>query len=82
MEGAAPARLKAVTIAVLVAAIIMLLLGSKAFLEWANNLPIGWMSDFVLFIAQTWQDWMEKIGVTRFADAAFNFLRWLEALRW
>jgi hypothetical protein len=82
MDGATPARLKNVTIAVFVAAFIMLLLGSKALLGWANDLPIGWLSDFVLLIAQTWQDWMHKIGLTGFADAAFNELRWAQALRW
>ncbi|MGB9152638.1 MAG: hypothetical protein WCD70_06080 [Alphaproteobacteria bacterium] len=82
MEGAAFFRFAAVARASLLAAVVTLVLGSKALLSWTNDLPIGKISDVLLYCAQTWQDWMSNLGITHFADAAFNALRWLEALRW
>ncbi len=74
VEGALPSGLGAVAAAVAAAAVSCLALGSNALLNWANNLPIGPVSDFLLNVAQTWQDWMTALGVTWFAAACQNGL--------
>jgi hypothetical protein len=68
VTNALPARLPAVFAAVIAAALTALVLGSEALLNWVNNLPIGPVSDFLLLLAQDWQDAMTRIGVTAYAD--------------
>ena len=65
-----------------VATLVTLLLGSKPLLNWANQLPISETSDFVLFVADRWNDTCDRVGVTAFADKARALLRYVEALRW
>lgn len=64
-----------------VAAFVMLLLGSKAVLNWTNDLPIGTLSDFLLYLAQAWQHLMTEAGLSGFAESVRNALHWFEALR-
>jgi hypothetical protein len=82
MEGAIPSRFGRVAIAVILAALVMLCLGSKALLTWANDLPINAVTDYILYLAQTWQDGIDKTGLTQYADAIHNALVALQALRW
>lgn len=82
MDGAIPARFAYVACAILIAALVMLCLGSKALLDWANNLPINEATDYLLTLAQNWQDWMDKVGVTKYADYVHKVLAALQALRW
>ena|SRR5579862_3463076 len=56
------------------ATLIALLLGSKALLSWANELPIGRLSDFILYLSQGWDNEMRRLGVTHFAAAVRDFL--------
>jgi hypothetical protein len=81
VEDARPARLLQVGLAIFLAALVMSVLGSKALLEWANNLPIGRISDFILYLTQGWQDLMEASHMTAFASAVRKLLEWLQGLR-
>jgi hypothetical protein len=81
VAGAAPDPLRRVAAAILIATLVTMLLGSKAFLAWSNDLPISQASDFLLYIAQGWQDAMEAIGLTLFADAIHQLLHWLQGVR-
>jgi hypothetical protein len=81
VHDARPERLMQVGLAILLAALVMSLLGSKALLEWANNLPIGRVSDFVLYLAQGWQDLMQAAHMTAFASGVRKLLQWLQDLR-
>ncbi len=81
VEDAEPAPLGRVMVAILLAALLMLILGSKALLEWANNLPIGRLSDFILYLAQGWQDLMASMHITAYASRIRQFLQWLQDLR-
>ena len=82
VSDAAPAPLAQVVRSIAVAAAITLLLGSKALLAWTNDLPIGSISDFLLYLAQAWQDLMNDAGLALFADWLRAALRALQALRW
>ena len=82
MEGAIPSRFGRVACAVILATVVMLCLGSKALLTWANDLPINQATDYLLTWAQTWQDWMENIGMTKYTEIIHNALLALQALRW
>jgi hypothetical protein len=53
---------------------VALVLGSKAVLSWANALPIGRISDFMLYLAQFWDDLMTRLGIAQFASAIRAFL--------
>ena len=81
VEDARPQRVMQVGLAILLAALVMLVLGSKALLEWANNLPIGRISDFILYLAQAWQDLLEAAHITGFAADVRKLLQWLQDLR-
>jgi hypothetical protein len=81
VEAARPARLLSVGAAIVLSALVMLVLGSKALLEWANNLPIGRASDFILYLAQSWQDLMDAGQITAFATNIRRALEWLQGLR-
>ena len=81
VDGARPSSLKRVALTVVIAGLVMLVFGSKALLNWTNNLPIGPISDFLLFLAQGWQDAMDKIGVTWLAEALRAALNWFQGLR-
>ncbi len=80
VEGALPSRLLPLCGAVLAAALAALLLGSNALLNWVNNLPIGPVSDFLLLIAQVWQNWMAALHMTACSTALNNALTWFQAL--
>jgi hypothetical protein len=82
VEGARPASLPGVCLAVLGAAAAMLLLGSKDLLAWVNNLPIGPVSDYALLVAQTWHDDMIRLRVTGYSETINALLAALQALRW
>jgi len=79
VEGALPSRLRDVIAAIAAAALTCLALGSNALLNWTNNLPIGPVSDFLLNLAQTWQNWMTAIGVTKFAAGCTSALTALQS---
>jgi hypothetical protein len=81
VDGAAPAPLGAVSRAILAATLVAFLFGSKALLEWANNLPINPLSDTILAMAQWWQDRSAEIGLTHIAEWVRAILRALESLR-
>ncbi len=78
MEGASPATLPRVARAIAVATLTMLLLGSKALLDWASDLPVNAASDALLDWAGRWNDWMAAIGLDGFAATLHE---WLEAFR-
>lgn len=81
VEGAHPLPVRQVARTILIAALASLILGSHAFQVWANNLPIGPASDFLLYIAQFWQDLMTKLGLTHFAEALRTLLHAFEGSR-
>ncbi len=74
IEGAAPAPLRKVALSIAAAAIVCLLLGSQALYDWANDLPVGPVSDSLLDAAQRWQDAMQSVGLTKFAETARTVL--------
>jgi hypothetical protein len=78
---AAPVRLARVRRAIAVATVAAFLLGSKPLLAWTNELPISPVSDFLLYLAQAWQDEAESGGLTRYADWIQHALRAFEAWR-
>jgi len=80
VEGALPSRVSSVCAAVIAAALVALLLGSNALLNWVNNLPIGPVSDFLLLLSQDWQNWMAALHITAFSTALNNGLTWFQAL--
>jgi len=79
VEGALPSRLRDVIAAIAAAALTSLALGSNALLNWTNNLPISPVSDFLLNLAQTWQNWMTAIGLTKFSAACTSALTALQS---
>ena len=81
VADARPYRLGQVGQAIAVAALVALLLGAKALANWANELPFSAVSDFVLYLAEFWQDQATALGLTRYADAVRTLLHLLEALR-
>jgi hypothetical protein len=81
VDGARPLPLVEVRKIILIAAFVTLLLGSHAFQAWTNNLPIGSISDFLLYVAQAWQGWMDKTGITAFADTLRTLLHAFEGSR-
>ncbi len=78
VDGARPTPLRQVVRTLLIASLVALTLGSHAFQAWANNLPIGPVSDFLLYIAQFWQDLMTKTGVAGFAETLRSLLHAFE----
>jgi hypothetical protein len=71
--GAVPFR--KVARALIAATMVVTLLGSKAALSWASDLPINRMSDLALYCAQAWHDEMGAMGLPRIAEdlrAAFR----------
>jgi hypothetical protein len=82
VTNALPSRLWPVCLALLAGFLTALLLGSEALLNWINNLPIGPVSDFLLLIAQSWQDAMARLGLTDFADGFTALLTNLQSLHW
>ncbi len=81
VAGATPEPLRRVAASIVVAALVTLVLGSKALIAWTNDLPISPISDFLLYVAQGWQDAMEEAGLTLFADSVNHALHWLQGLR-
>lgn len=81
VEGAHPLPARQVVHTLLIAALVSLILGSHAFQVWANNLPIGPASDFLLYLAQVWQDLMTRLGITHFAEALRALLHAFEGSR-
>ena len=81
VDRAAPAPLRRVAASTVIATAVALLLGAKPLLAWTNQLPIGPVSDFLLFLAQGWQDTAESLGLTRYAEAIRYWLRAFEGLR-
>jgi hypothetical protein len=81
MEGASPANLRSVAVAIAAAVLVSTVLGSNALLAWTSALPIGAVSDFLLDLAQQWQDAMDQLGMTEFAKTISALLRAFEAVR-
>ena len=81
VEGAHPLPVRQVVRILLIAAPVSLILGSHAFQAWANNLPIGPVSDFLLYLAQFWQDLMTRLGLTHFAEGLRALLHAFEGSR-
>ncbi len=81
VDGATASGLPGVCRAVAMGTLVALILGSKEVLAWVNDLPIGPASDFLLLIAQSWQDEMVHIRVTGFSDTLHKLLAALQALR-
>lgn len=81
VEGAQNAPVKTVGRDLAIAYCVALLLGSHALLNWTNNLPIGNVSDFLLFAAENWQKWMDAIGASAFGGFFRSLLRAIESLR-
>lgn len=69
VADATPQRLPRVAAAIVLAALAALTFGSTAILDWAGELPVGPVSDPIVMIAGTWDDWMHAIGFTAPADA-------------
>ncbi|HEV2675484.1 MAG TPA: hypothetical protein VGV37_13150 [Aliidongia sp.] len=82
VEDALPSGLPGVCAAVAAGSIVALVLGSKDLLAWVNNLPIGPFSDYLLLVAQAWQDQMVHVRVTGYSDTLHKLLSALQALRW
>ncbi len=68
VDGAIPSPLPSVGWSIAAAAAVMLLLGSNGLLNWANDLPVGSISDSLSNLAQIWQDAMNRAGLTHFAE--------------
>lgn len=82
VEGALPCRLGAVCGAVIACTLTALLLGSNALLNWANNLPISPVSDFILQLATDWQNWMNIIHLGPFSTTLNAWLTAFQSRHW
>ncbi len=81
MEGAAGSPLRIVAGTLVLATVVAAMLGSRAFLAWSNDLPIGPVSDFLLYTAQSWHDLMTRLGIAAFADFVRDGLRAFQGLK-
>jgi hypothetical protein len=81
VADAVPERLPQVAAAVATGALTALLLGATPLLAWTNELPIGPVSDFVLYLAQGWQNTAEALHLTVYADMIRYLLRSFEGMR-
>jgi hypothetical protein len=74
VADAGPTTLVRTALSLITATLAAMVLGSKALLSWANGLPISRVSDFVLYVAQAWDDLMTRLGITHYAQAIREFL--------
>jgi hypothetical protein len=81
VDDARPSSAWTVAVAIGLCTLATLVLGSKPLLDWSNSLPIGPASDFILYVAQAWQDAMDKLGITAYASAIRELLHRLQDLR-
>lgn len=81
VEDAAPAGLAETGRGLALGTLTAAALGSKALAAWANDLPISPASDFLLYVAQAWQDMAGALWLTRYAEAVHALLRLIEGLR-
>jgi hypothetical protein len=81
VDGAAPAPLRQVGRSIGAATLVAFLLGSKPLLTWTNELPIGPVSDLLLYVAQDWDDAAGSVGLTRYGEAIRYWLRAFEGAR-
>ena len=70
MTGASAAPLRQVAAALVTAALVALLLGSRPLLTWAEELPVGPFGDTALELAVRWHDAMSAIGFDKPYDAS------------
>ncbi len=80
IEGATPFRLRAVTLALAAAALIMLLFGAKPLLDWVNGLPIGPTSDALLGLGIFWSNLCDRLGLNTVFSATQDWFRQFQAL--
>jgi hypothetical protein len=69
MTGARAAPLRQVTLALAMASLVALLLGSRPLLTWAEELPVGPIGDTALDLAARWHEAMSAVGLDRPYDA-------------
>jgi hypothetical protein len=81
IDGAAPFRLPAVSLALFAAALVMVLLGAKPLLDWVNALPIGGFSDALLSVAVLWSELCNRLGLNAAFTETQNWFRQFQALR-
>ncbi|WP_044563379.1 hypothetical protein [Azospirillum sp. B4] len=81
IEGARPARLRAVAASLAAAALVALALGAHPLGDWINGLPINSATDQLSAWVQTWQDWMDAIGAGRLYAGLQALFRWFQGLR-
>jgi|GEM_PF-6736483 type IV secretory pathway VirB2 component (pilin) len=73
VRGARGMPLGEVARTVAVAAVVAVLLGSRALLDWTAALPVSPASDALLSAAETWHDLMDGLGLSRFGDTIRKF---------
>ncbi|MBB6250611.1 hypothetical protein [Nitrospirillum iridis] len=81
IDGAAPARLRSVVLSLASASLVALVLGAKPLGDWVNGLPINAFTDQLSGWVQTWQEWMDAIGVGRLFTSVQSLFRWFQGLR-
>jgi hypothetical protein len=81
VDGARASSLRAVGGCIAAATLVAFVVGSRPLLAWTNELPIGPVSDFLLYLAQWWHDRMTELGVAGFADGARAILRAFQGAR-
>lgn len=81
IEGAEAHRLPAVARSLAAAAGVMILLGSKPLLDWANGLPINGTTDDMLWLVQGFHDGLSALGPAELFARVQRLFRLLEALR-
>jgi hypothetical protein len=81
MTGASPTPLRQVTLALAMASLVALLLGSRPLLTWAEELPVGPVGDTALELATRWHDAMGAIGFDRPYDATRKALQEFKSRR-
>ena len=82
VEGARPAQLSSVGLAILLATLTMAVFGSGALLDWTSALPIGPVSDFLVDLAVRWHELMTGLGLAHPAETLRHAERALQALAW
>ncbi|MEE3624919.1 hypothetical protein UCD39_13100 [Nitrospirillum sp. BR 11752] len=81
IEGAAPSRLWPVALSLAAASLVALALGAHPLADWVNGLPINPVTDRLSGWVQTWQDWMDAIGVGHLYTSLQALFRWFQGLR-
>ncbi len=68
--------------AMLVATLMLGIFNSNALVSWVRGLPAGPVEDRIIFLAETWNDWMDAGGLSDYMADLRTYVRSLKEKRW